>query len=363
MEEETPSYEQFIEYAVQIVSNIFMALKEDKPVNCDAPIEAMNIFTQLNAEEPELIGDKRVISSISMLMSSSTLDIAPYVNNVEFITSLMQLLPKHFSELAVIIESCINCNYSIIPWLVSSESNFNSFPENDEFLRLFVKIHRIIKQCGEELDTTVINEKAMNTIASSSVLEPINVLNAVASLINCKFIPLSPEIIQIIHNLIQIIATDEAFDTMKTLEIKVEEDLPFIHECLTKHKTIVPCIRYLRQTQATKLTSEIINIIITLFDLVPFKSKIDIFYIIEPFATVLHDPRVIKISSFFIDDCPIGSLAIKTTYLAFITLNEEDLDFCMEYISEKYEELEEIVSSNDSVDSIFASLFLDELRS
>ena len=362
MEESISTYEESICEALQITNNLKAALEVGEHVDCDASIETIDFFSSLITSNESSRKDPRIIEAVSTLMSSSTFDISPYVNNVEFISTLVKLLPAYHKDIASIISCCIHCNNAIIPWLLSSDSNFENFPENDEFLSLFITIHNVIKQCSEEIDTTLINQKAMKTIMSNEKLEPINMLKTVAILVCIQFVEETPEIMQFVHSMIRIIHSDESFNVLRMLGIEIKDDLDFVYECLINYETFAPCVRYLRKVKATKLSKEIIDILISSFDFVPYGSKVDIFYVVEPFATVLYDPEIIRIASFFIDDCPLGLLALKAAYLAFITMKEEDLEFCIDCFSEKEDELEEI-EMRDSIDSNVASLILDTLRS
>ena len=341
-------------------------IETDENIGFESCFQAINVLISHILQSQEEI--EVILSVIAKIFSLRPYVLHPFLENCDFLLFLL----SNFSLVASNpISTIINLSISqrcedIIPWLISEASSpfLSEFPMNNSFLSIFIEIHNYIPINYISEDIHKLNEKAFQTIISQSTdLRPMNILKTVVLLLTrANIIDKTPQILQTIQDLVFIINTKEAFKWYRRLSLNISFDFHFILKCLQDFDHFPQIVDYLHSLKPNEMPIDIINILILMFDVSSYETKLNIFHLIEPYATVLQTPEVITISSFFIDDSNLGSLALHTTILAFMTMNENDLEKCIEIISEKEEELDTI-SMNQTTEGYYASFLLECISS
>ena len=353
-------------------------LEKNIEIGSEAAQTALDSFIKyLTENSGPTTNIKNILSSIASIFSSRLLDIGQYIENCDFlqflITNFVTIDPESIGR---IIERFIKTRpEDVIPWLLSPECrpSFQDFPSTISFLSLFIKIHSLLPSdftvLSDELiqDIQKMNEKALLTmnivLAESNPFKPLIILESIIILITkANLINLDESIFGTIHELVFMINKRKAFKLYSKLNISLNDDFDFIMSCLEDYDHFSNTVDYIKYIHPEELPIPIIELFLHIFDDCSYKSKLNIFLLLEPYSTVIKDPRIMNVTSFFIEDDQLGYLALHSTALIILSLNSSILEQNIEIIFEKEEELESI-SYKSTIEGFYASVILDFIHS
>ena len=350
-------------------------IKHNHDISSETVQIALDSFLKyLNENQNPKNIDKRVLQSIALIFSMPSFDISEYINNCDFlsyiISNYLTIDPKSIGS---IIQSFISKKpQEIIPWLLSPDCcpSFQDFPKTFSFLSLFCRIHTLLPDDLTLLSNELIDDIGTLNIMALSTLDALSyeklkkseikvLLSTLIILITkTSILGLDQNILETVHQLVFIINTKKSFMQYAKLNISVNEDYDFIMKCLEDYDTFPNMLDYLVYIQPEELPLTLIELLIQLFDDSSFKSKVNIFIILEPYIMMIPHPRIIDITSFFIDDDNLGHMALFSTVQLMIKFNTSVIEQSIESIIEKEDELETI-SCNSTIEGLCASILLD----